>query len=147
MARDRISQSHRSSVMHQPAAQPDAPQRRCPYLEPRVVEVLARKIPPCCLIHPAAVMFQHGDDDAVTRPHVVHQEIRIGMEGLRSQRVGNGEFPTIDLGSGGCGGQSAHVRSEEHTSELQSPCNLVCRLLLEKKKKMKNHRDVLSSRL
>src|SRR2546426_4538877 len=34
----------------------------------------------------------------------------------------------------------AHVfpyarRSEEHTSELQSPCNLVCRLLLEKKKK------------
>src|SRR2546426_4495813 len=29
------------------------------------------------------------------------------------------------------------VRSEEHTSELQSPCNLVCRLLLEKKKKRK----------
>src|SRR2546426_7639700 len=28
-----------------------------------------------------------------------------------------------------------HLRSEEHTSELQSPCNLVCRLLLEKKKK------------
>src|SRR5256885_14211223 len=28
----------------------------------------------------------------------------------------------------------AGVRSEEHTSELQSPCNLVCRLLLEKKK-------------
>src|SRR2546426_5739967 len=28
-----------------------------------------------------------------------------------------------------------HPRSEEHTSELQSPCNLVCRLLLEKKKK------------
>src|SRR5256885_3169898 len=29
---------------------------------------------------------------------------------------------------------TAVVRSEEHTSELQSPCNLVCRLLLEKKK-------------
>src|ERR1039457_2241638 len=29
---------------------------------------------------------------------------------------------------------SAYDRSEEHTSELQSPCNLVCRLLLEKKK-------------
>src|SRR5256885_6343572 len=29
-------------------------------------------------------------------------------------------------------------RSEEHTSELQSPCNLVCRLLLEKKKKNNN---------
>src|SRR2546426_4985440 len=30
-------------------------------------------------------------------------------------------------------------RSEEHTSELQSPCNLVCRLLLEKKKKIEMH--------
>src|SRR2546426_8173103 len=34
-----------------------------------------------------------------------------------------------------------HLRSEEHTSELQSPCNLVCRLLLEKKKKLPQ-RDV-----
>src|SRR5256885_6564832 len=33
-------------------------------------------------------------------------------------------------------------RSEEHTSELQSPCNLVCRLLLEKKKK-KNKLNVI----
>src|SRR5256885_4152586 len=33
--------------------------------------------------------------------------------------------------------QSADGRSEEHTSELQSPCNLVCRLLLEKKKNKK----------
>src|SRR2546426_4139613 len=30
-------------------------------------------------------------------------------------------------------------RSEEHTSELQSPCNLVCRLLLEKKKNNDRH--------
>src|SRR5256885_9370736 len=34
--------------------------------------------------------------------------------------------------------QRLHDRSEEHTSELQSPCNLVCRLLLEKKNKMYN---------
>src|SRR5256885_3209675 len=31
--------------------------------------------------------------------------------------------------------QGDQARSEEHTSELQSPCNLVCRLLLEKKKR------------
>src|SRR5256885_11105198 len=45
-----------------------------------------------------------------------------------------------------CIGDSDHAshpthrvrRSEEHTSELQSPCNLVCRLLLEKKKKNTN---------
>src|SRR5256885_16315116 len=34
----------------------------------------------------------------------------------------------------GLHGQRPRGRSEEHTSELQSPCNLVCRLLLEKKK-------------
>src|SRR5256885_16872121 len=38
--------------------------------------------------------------------------------------------PQAQLG----GGKGAQQRSEEHTSELQSPCNLVCRLLLEKKK-------------
>src|SRR5688500_19210690 len=35
--------------------------------------------------------------------------------------------------------QPSADRSEEHTSELQSPCNLVCRLLLEKKKKLQNY--------
>src|SRR2546426_7188134 len=35
----------------------------------------------------------------------------------------------------------AKFRSEEHTSELQSPCNLVCRLLLEKKKKNRMYSD------
>src|SRR2546426_6745501 len=38
-------------------------------------------------------------------------------------------------GSAGFGSVFKITRSEEHTSELQSPCNLVCRLLLEKKKK------------
>src|SRR3989454_4383766 len=40
-----------------------------------------------------------------------------------------------------CEGKSCEQkpRSEEHTSELQSPCNLVCRLLLEKKKKYYRH--------
>src|SRR5256885_9761543 len=45
-------------------------------------------------------------------------------------------------------GRHAHARrhrerqrSEEHTSELQSPCNLVCRLLLEKKKKRHEELD------
>src|SRR2546426_5905239 len=37
--------------------------------------------------------------------------------------------------SSGESSSPSRLRSEEHTSELQSPCNLVCRLLLEKKKK------------
>src|SRR2546426_9946162 len=39
-----------------------------------------------------------------------------------------------DFADAGAEPHRADARSEEHTSELQSPCNLVCRLLLEKKK-------------
>src|SRR5256885_6571359 len=42
------------------------------------------------------------------------------------------------------GGHGHHHRSEEHTSELQSPCNLVCRLLLEKKKTRYDRTDQLN---
>src|SRR5256885_4405284 len=45
----------------------------------------------------------------------------------------------------GCSG-TLLPRSEEHTSELQSPCNLVCRLLLEKKKKRCSHSAGSSSK-
>src|SRR2546426_8971901 len=45
--------------------------------------------------------------------------------------IGAGKNNTL-IGASG----AAHARSEEHTSELQSPCNLVCRLLLEKKKQL-----------
>src|SRR5256885_13165996 len=50
-------------------------------------------------------------------------------------RAGRGRFP-LPFSSAIPGRTTA--RSEEHTSELQSPCNLVCRLLLEKKKRY-NH--------
>src|SRR5256885_3622264 len=44
-------------------------------------------------------------------------------------------FARVDGAETGAQGKSSGgPRSEEHTSELQSPCNLVCRLLLEKKK-------------
>src|SRR5438093_3503864 len=43
------------------------------------------------------------------------------------------------LGTAGAPQARCAERSEEHTSELQSLTNLVCRLLLEKKKKKKNH--------
>src|SRR2546426_2228597 len=53
---------------------------------------------------------------------------------LRSQRRRRGQcVPQVDHRLVQVGAILAD-RSEEHTSELQSPCNLVCRLLLEKKK-------------
>src|SRR5690606_41790214 len=52
--------------------------------------------------------------------------------------IANAEVHTIRRARGG---QPPGNRSEEHTSELQSRENLVCRLLLEKKKKQDTHRD------
>src|SRR3989454_8039652 len=46
-----------------------------------------------------------------------------------------GHFLVVQAAGGLVHEEEPGARSEEHTSELQSPCNLVCRLLLEKKKK------------
>src|SRR2546430_6069717 len=58
---------------------------------------------------------------------------------FRSDVPAGGRFspkrkPALRTSSGSSGGPARDVRSEEHTSELQSQSNLVCRLLLEKKK-------------
>src|SRR2546430_5094002 len=50
---------------------------------------------------------------------------------VRVSHLRHGDLLFFDLQ----GKRNSHVRSEEHTSELQSQSNLVCRLLLEKKKK------------
>src|SRR5688500_19691963 len=63
---------------------------------------------------------------SISHPHVVYVFGSAEINGL----------PTIVMERVG-GGTLHDNRSEEHTSELQSPCNLVCRLLLEKKKKQK----------
>src|SRR2546426_4608947 len=55
----------------------------------------------------------------------------IRRDGLRLRSAVEGEYVVRPA--------AVEDRSEEHTSELQSPCNLVCRLLLEKKKK--NYRE------
>src|SRR5256885_5091714 len=71
----------------------------------------------------AAVAAQHAlTDHAFPHGAVVH--VRMGLH--------TGE-PVLSA-EGHVGLDMHRARSEEHTSELQSPCNLVCRLLLEKKK-------------
>src|SRR2546427_5390100 len=64
--------------------------------------------------------------------------------GLRRLR---GSGPSLGRGAGGPDrlDQRAPRRSEEHTSELQSQSNLVCRLLLEKKKKSHTHTAAIKS--
>src|SRR2546430_13260041 len=55
---------------------------------------------------------------------------------FRSYLAGGGGRGLRRRGRGGLPGCSGEIRSEEHTSELQSQSNLVCRLLLEKKKNL-----------
>src|SRR2546426_8190218 len=70
--------------------------------------------PPRSTLFPYTTLFRSHDGDELT---AVDLELR-GAQHLERLPV------------------AARERSEEHTSELQSPCNLVCRLLLEKKKKL-----------
>src|SRR5437762_7899904 len=88
------------------------------------------------------------DDDRQVR-EVLHQIFvaagykcvlaKDGDEGLQVFKAGRPPLVVTDLKMPGIAGiellrQARAVRSEEHTSELQSPMYLVCRLLLEKKK-------------
>src|SRR2546426_6286577 len=77
--------------------------------------------PPRSTLFPYTTLFRSGGDEPVR-----------GAAGEVDRRPGPGVGP--DPG-GDTGAPGRRARSEEHTSELQSPCNLVCRLLLEKKKK------------
>src|SRR5205807_4030779 len=74
-----------------------------------------------------AVAFAHGN-----RVHVKGKVEKIGPD-LLQVRTTDGK--TVEVKPTASTVYIQHMRSEEHTSELQSPCNLVCRLLLEKKKK------------
>src|SRR2546426_4355622 len=64
---------------------------------------------------------------------------RSGLEALVRYAALDGTPREVEGALPGVLVRTAAVRSEEHTSELQSPCNLVCRLLLEKKKKIRRH--------
>src|SRR5258708_38391518 len=81
------------------------------------------------------------NDTATTEIYTLslHDALPICGELARERHVDAGEVVRGDIGERGGGGRRAHRcrRSEEHTSELQSPDHLVCRLLLEKKKKTK----------
>src|SRR5256885_5311253 len=95
--------------------------------------------PPRSTLFPYTTLFRSQDQDGDERDHRQHDERDAGL-GEHRRRVGHRQrFPEQDAAVATLAVQRIEAverRSEEHTSELQSPCNLVCRLLLEKKKKM-----------
>src|SRR2546426_2804263 len=76
--------------------------------------------PPRSTLFPYTTLFRSIPSSCVRRAWNRWGSLTTGFPRERGNPVGN----------------HAHLRSEEHTSELPSPCNLVCRLLLGKKKQV-----------
>src|SRR5256885_9183265 len=87
--------------------------------------------PPRSTLFPYTTLFRSGE----YKPETDIASLSTGRAKARNRRRGSalrGRAGADDLPDTGI----VLTRSEEHTSELQSPCNLVCRLLLEKKNKI-----------
>src|SRR2546426_9270220 len=89
--------------------------------------------PPRSTLFPYTTLFRSR------RARPIGTSFAVEVEGFKATARMPDGCPTLRLSTAGIHGKPASApnpkRSEEHTSELQSPCNLVCRLLLEKKKK------------
>src|SRR5256885_12469103 len=86
-----------------------------------------KRRPPRSTLFPYTTLFRSAAAGGDAQRHDEHAKMRavVGMGEVRRGRL----VPPVD--------ERVDVvarRSEEHTSELQSPCNIVCRLLLAKKK-------------
>src|SRR5258708_17069051 len=97
--------------------------------------------PPRSTLFPYTTLFRSPDVARSDRALEAHQGLGV-IVGMVQQQLAYDEL----LEGSGCDRAGAYrvrmleiVRSEEHTSELQSPDHLVCRLLLEKKKTMTTH--------
>src|SRR2546426_9189356 len=96
--------------------------------------------PPRSTLFPYTTLFRSRDGQGVVGPQaadVIRLRRRERLLVVEGRQLGGGQLPR-DVGV-------RAPRSEEHTSELQSPCNLVCRLLLEKKKK--HHMAIFDTKL
>src|SRR5256885_8212067 len=77
---------------------------------------------------PGCVFFFFFNDTATTEIYTLSLHDALPISSRSKSAIRSGVSST-----GASYWSSLAIRSEEHTSELQSPCNLVCRLLLEKK--------------
>src|SRR5256885_7356186 len=88
--------------------------------------------PPRSTLFPYTTLFRSVQLRGDAQVHVQIERVVMRTEGARGSAARDRlHHRRLDLEEI----ERIEKRSEEHTSELQSPCNLVCRLLLEKKKK------------
>src|SRR5688500_19605680 len=101
---------------------------------------MSRTLSPGCILLPCTPLFRSGGGAPPLALGVV-----VPAPSRRLPERQDAVLPPAEPASSGDAAATSHAeaeaeaapmlesRSEEHTSELQSPCNLVCRLLLEKK--------------
>src|SRR5205085_11543946 len=96
---------------------------------------LIQRRPPRATLFPYTTLFRSGQKQQ-------EHEVVALQRASEIDRCDAGDRRARFRVHGNAVGTAAEVRSEEHTSELQSQSNLVCRLLLEKKKKRKQSRPI-----
>src|SRR5256885_9601551 len=96
--------------------------------------------PPRSTLFPYTTLFRSLRELRLLAVEEAVRGARVDRRVVRDARLAAGGLELVDRALRdalvGAAEDRQHGRSEEHTSELQSPCNLVCRLLLEKKKKI-----------
>src|SRR5256885_2702351 len=95
--------------------------------------------PPRSTLFPYTTLFRSGREHRLLGARLVIGQVRVVAVGFDDARIKIGNEESLGALEHGAVADLVEIdvgfgRSEEHTSELQSPCNLVCRLLLEKKK-------------
>src|SRR5256885_12301511 len=95
--------------------------------------------PPRSTLFPYTTLFRSEPGDVVLAARVERRQLC----GLAADEAAAGEAATAGDApyERGAATDVEGAEIEEHTSELQSPCNLVCRLLLEKKKQKTEQRE------
>src|SRR5690242_21208876 len=97
--------------------------------------------PPRSTLFPYTTLFR-SERSVVTQRVLFHHVEQLALDGFVEAALRDGASHLVARLHGGLRRHQRHERgrgrSEEHTSELQSHVNLVCRLLLEKKKQNKN---------
>src|SRR5688500_19699228 len=87
--------------------------------------------PPRSPLFPYTTLFR----SQIPQEHVVGRTVGVVCHQI-ARLAPKRHVPAVRADCGSRRNAISRARSEEHTSELQSPCNLVCRLLLEKKKRI-----------
>src|SRR5947208_5240353 len=89
--------------------------------------------PPISTLFPYTTLFRSDDLHRQNRVAAELEEVVVDADRLDAEHL----LPDLGIEAVGIHDNFFELRSEEHTSELQSPDQLVCRLLLEKKKRQK----------